>query len=365
MSVVVRAVIASWCTLAIASGDDAFHVVVPDTKSRCVRLFHVAVKDPQTPQSVERPRLPLNWPPSGIAVDQAGDRLVVTGSASAAAKAATVTVIDGRLQLQQESNLDAGTGYTSVDRTGRFLLSASYRDGRADVYRLGKDGQVGPRTATFATPTKAAHAILTSRNNQFAYVPCVKDQNALYQFAFDAGTGSLTPLPKFNARPPALFGPRHYVFHAARDLVYFSNEQQLGVSVFQVGTDGHLNALQHATTRPRRAPWQSGVRGLHASDLVLDSDGQRLFVAVRDFVQDEDSVYVFRVMQDGRLRLTGDTTVGDIPWKLDMSPDGNYLLVSETGDRTLGIYRIGDDDQLELAHRIDWGMAARDFAIVP
>lgn len=74
-------------------------------------------------------------------------------------------------------------------------------------------------------------------------------------------------------------------------------------------------------------------------------------------------------MQDGRLRLTGGTSVGDIPWKLDVSPDRNSLLVSESGDRTLGVYRIrnddGGDDQLELIHRIDWGISARDFAILP
>ncbi|MCR9200011.1 MAG: lactonase family protein [Planctomycetaceae bacterium] len=266
MSFILCGVITSWCTLAVASGDESFHVVVPDAKSRCIRLFHVFAAGSQ---SAEQPRLSLDWPPSGIAVDHAGDRLVVTGMESGSPRAATVQLTDGRLMLQQESDLPAATGYTSVDRTGQFLLSASYRDGRADVYRLQQDGRVGPRTATFATPTKAAHAILTSRNNRFAYVPCVKDQNALYQFAFDASAGSLTPLNDFNARPPVMFGPRHYVYHPQLDVVYFSNEQQLGVSVFHMSDDGHLNALQHATTRPRRAPWQQGVRGLHASDVVM------------------------------------------------------------------------------------------------
>lgn len=361
-SLLVRTCVIVWLSLKTAAGEEAFHVVVPDAAGRCVRLIQIAGDGAS---SAESQRVSLGWVPSGIAVDPATHRVVVTGRQAAQNKAATLILSERRLQVQQQSDLKSGTGYTSVDRSGRYLLSASYRDGRADVYRLSQDGRIGPRTATFSTPTQAAHAILTTRDNRFAYVPCVKDQNALYQFAFDDRTGSLTPLRPFDARPPAMFGPRHYVFHPQRELVYFSNEQQLGVSVFQVESDGRLQALQHATTRPRRAPWQPGVRGLHASDLVLDTRAERLFVAVRDFVHNEDSVYVFCVMSDGRLQLTGRTLVGDIPWKLDVSPDGRHLLVSESGDRALGIYRIGRDGGLELAHRMEWGMAARDFAVVP
>lgn len=201
-------------------------------------------------------------------------------------------------------------------------------------------------------PNREAHCILTTPRNDFLYVPCVKTNNAIFQFAFDYKTGQMTALKPFNANPPALFGPRHAAYHPTLPIVYFSNEQQLGVSVYTIAADGQLADLQHAVTMPRRAPFQQGKRDLHASDLVISDNGTRLYIAVRDFAGDKDSVFCFRIEADGRLSQIARRKVGDIPWKLALSADGKILIVSETGDRRLTAYRVLPDG--ELSDGVSW-----------
>ena len=224
---------------------------------------------------------------------------------------------------------------------------------------------VGNRVSQQQVAEKDAHSVLPTPDNRFLYVPCVKEFNAIYQYSFDGQTGDVQPLEPFDAKPPHMFGPRHIAYHPHLPFVYFSNEQQLGVSAYRIEKNGQLADLQHATTIPRLGPYTAGVRGMHASDVAVTPDGKFLFLALRDFVGDEDSVFIFRVAEDGRLSLVSRKRVGDIPWCLRVSPSGSYLLVSESRDRTLAVLPIQHDGSLGDAVRMDWGAEVRNMVVQP
>jgi 6-phosphogluconolactonase len=242
-------------------------------------------------------------------------------------------------------------------------MTSSYQDGHFDVYQVKPDGVVGERVSHHEVAEKYAHSVLTTPDNRFLYVPCVKEFNAIYQYAFDEQTGEVLPLEPFDAKPPYMFGPRHIAYHPELPFVYFSNEQQLGVSAYRIEKDGQLMAIQHATTLPRRAPYTAGVRGMHASDITVTGDGKFLFLALRDFVGDEDSVFMFGIAEDGRLSLVSRKRVGDIPWCLRVSPSDSHLLVSESRDKTLAVLPIQQDGLLGDAVRMDWGAEVRSMVV--
>jgi 6-phosphogluconolactonase (cycloisomerase 2 family) len=227
------------------------------------------------------------------------------------------------------------------------------------------DGVVGERVSHHKVAEKYAHSVLTTPDNRFLYVPCVKEFNAIYQYAFDGQTGEVSPLEPFDAKPPHMSGPRHIAYHPDLPFVYFSNEQQLGVSAYRVEANGQLVALQHAITIPRRLPYTAGVRGMHASDIAVTGDGKFLFLALRDFVGDEDSVFMFSVAEDGRLSLVSRKRVGDIPWCLRVSPSDSHLLVSESRDKTLAVFPIHPDGSLGEVIRTDWGTEVRNMVVHP
>lgn len=357
-------VLATWLwASAMGFADEPFLVIAPDAGNK--QLLSVSVQP--TADGIEiRQQKSLNLPfaPTGVALQADGRRLIVTSSAKGGPTVAAIAVDEkDELRIIRSSKLPHPAGYTSVDRSGRYLMTAHYVTGTIAVYRIDDDGSVGADVCTITTPNKEAHCVLTTLDNQFAYIPCVKNNNALYQFAFDETTGQLSPMDKFDASPPAMFGPRHVAYHPTLPIAYFSNEQQLGVSVYEIGPTGQLTDRQHAATMPRRTPFEQGKRDLHASDLVITPDGRRLFVAVRDFNGDEDSVFAFRVEADGRLSLRSRTMVGDIPWKLDLSPDGKYLLVSEAFEGRLSILAIGNDALLTVAGQVDWNAQVRDMVV--
>lgn len=230
------------------AGAAPFHIVVPDATTKSVRVLSVTPDDGGGVTLVEGTPLRLSWKPLSVTVDTHHERLFVTGGSKTSSHVASI-VLDGSALVQQsESQLAAATGYTSVDRAGKYLLSSHYGDGRIDVYAIAANGIVGNRVFHLATPNKAAHCVLTTRDNRFVYVPCVKEHNALYQYAFDERTGKLHSLKPFNAGPPALFGPRHLAFHPVKNVAYFSNEQQLGVSVYRIEEAGNW---QPCSTRQR------------------------------------------------------------------------------------------------------------------
>lgn len=343
---------------------EPFYILAPDQKNS--QLLSLSVRPVNNGVELKRgDSLPLPFRPTSTALHPNGKQLIVTSGGKGKSSAATIDILTaGKLRLMNSTLLEHPTGYTSIDRTGHYFLTVNYGSGTASVHRLQDNGNIGDSVCVVTTPNKEAHCVLTTRDNRFVYIPCVKNNNAMYQFSFDSGTGQLEPLTQFNARPPAMFGPRHVAYHPKLPIAYFSNEQQLGVSVYEIGSDGQLAATQHAVTMPRRTPYEQGKRDLHASDLVVTPNGQTLFVAVRDFAGDEDSIFTFRIESDGRLSQTHRTKVGDIPWKLDISPDGQHLIVSETGIMRLSVLKIHADGSLSSIASETVASGTRDFAVV-
>ena len=353
-----------------AAGDedvDPFDVYAVDGSGE--QLLHITVRpNGNQVRVVKEGVLAMPGKPHGIARHPAKSSCIVTLLGKGAESPRAVTLVrgsDGKLSIAGITGLQDSTGYTSFDRTGGYFLTSSYHDGHCDVYQVKPDGVVGDRVSHQKVAEKYAHSVLTTPDNKFLYVPCVKEFNAIYQYSFDEKTGDVQPLEPFDAKPPHMFGPRHIAYHPDLPYVYFSNEQQLGVSAYHIAKDGQLAALQHATTIPRRSPYSAGVRGMHASDIAVTHDGKFLFLALRDFVADEDSVFMFRVAEDGRLSLVSRKRVGDIPWCLRVSPSDSYLLVSESGDEALAVLPIQHDGSLGDAVRLEWGSAVRNMVIQP
>lgn len=264
---------------------------------------------------------------------------------------------DGEYLRHRPVSFAHGYSYLSLDRNNRFLLGACYRGGQVDVYELDAQGQPGKRVSSLDEGRVNAHCVLPSPDNQFVYIPYVKQTNALLQYRFDPQTGRLTALQPKNANPPEGTGPRHMAYHPRLPLVYFSNEQHLGVSVYRKETSGQL------TLRQLCDAWEAGrsKKGVSSSDIVITADGRFLYTGIRGRQQGIDSIARYRIQGDGELQLLGLTPTDKIPWGLVLSPDGSHLLVSAFGGETLSAYRIGADGDLQRAATLQWPKQISDL----
>lgn len=232
--------------------------------------------------------------------------------------------------------------YMSVDRSGKYLLGCNYRDGIVDVYRLNKD-QVpeAEPVATVSEGLKAAHCVLASPDNRHIYIPYVKDSNALLQYEFDEKSGALTALDPKNANPPAGTGPRHLACHPELPILYFSEEQGLGISVYQ--REPKSGQLTYSTT-VRATGDDAPEKGVSASDIVMTPNAKFIYTGIRGHAHDYDFVAGYAIQKDGGLKPIGLTETSKIPWGLSVSPDGHYLVVTAYGGAEIIVYQIDQND---------------------
>jgi 6-phosphogluconolactonase len=294
----------------------------------------------------------LAFPGSRITTHATEPLLYVSGGRGQNGHNAAIIPLDetGLPRKPRPVTLDRSYSYLSTDRAGRFLLGCDYVSGAVDVYPLDAAGFPGKRVTGLDEGRKNAHCVFPSPDNRFLYIPYVKETNALFQYAFDPATGGLAPLKPKDARPPADSGPRHLVYHPRLPLVYFSEEQGLGVSVYNRDDDGRLTLAQRARAVPDDAP----ASGVSASDIVITPDGRHLYAGIRGHAHDFDFIACYAVGDDGNLVPRGRVATDKIPWGMALSPDGRFLAVTGFDSATLVLYSIAGDGGLARAATLPW-----------
>ena len=249
---------------------------------------------------------------------------------------------DGSYQKHQDINFNHGADYLSLDRKNRHILGVSY-GGQLNVYPLNEEGTPGKAITTIDEGRLRAHCVLLPPDGKNVYIPYVKQNLAILQYAYDSETGKVTRLEPHDAKPPLGSGPRHMAYHPTLPMVYFSNEQGLGISSYRRDTDGQLKVEQDISILP---PGMSKI-GLTASDLVITPDGKFLFAGLRGGPQGFDRISRYCVLEDGKAEFLGLTEADKVPNGLALSPDGKFLLVSASTGASLTAYRISKDGDLE------------------
>ncbi|MCA9071255.1 MAG: beta-propeller fold lactonase family protein, partial [Planctomycetaceae bacterium] len=250
-----------------------------------------------------------------------------------------------------------GYSYLSLDRANRFLLGVNYFDGLVDVYSLDEAGNPDQRVAKLNEGRRNAHCVFPSPDNRFVYIPYVKETNALFQYRFDSKTGKLTPLDPQNAHPPEGTGPRHMAYHPQKPIVYFSNEQHLGVSAYDIEKSGQLKLRQVCDAVDK----DESKKGVSSSDIAITPDGRFLFAGIRGHTRDFDWISRYRIQENGDLELLGLTPADKIPWGLTLSPDGNYLLATAFQGGTLTAFRITETGELQKSASLNWDKSISDL----
>lgn len=242
--------------------------------------------------------------------------------------------------------------YIHVDRTGRWLLAAYYSDGMVTVHAIGEDGAAGERVQELKTALRA-HCIVTDAANRFAFTPHVAEENAIWQFRFDAATGQLTANEPPKAFPEPGQGPRHMCFHPNGRFAFSNGEQGSTVTAWSYDANaGRLTAAQMLSTVP--ADWQGDNS---ASQITITRDGHYVYSCNRG----HDSLAGFAVdANTGEMTPVGTFGTVGTPRPLAVAPDGATLFVAGS---QLRVYRVLDGGALELIRDLDPGPVAWILAV--
>ena len=238
----------------------------------------------------------------------------------------------GTLSSLGSAPLPASSCWISTDRSGRFLLSASYGGSSVAVTAIEAATGCAGETLQVVPTEPNAHCIRVDPSNRHAFAPCLGG-DVVRQFRFDAASGRLedNATPAWRARPGS--GPRHIVFHPRAPFAYLLCELDAGIDVLAL--DERTGTLRHVQTA---SAWPAGGKGAPwAADIHLAPDGRFLYACERR----TGTITAFAVDADsGRIERLETATTESQPRSFALTPDGRFLIAAGQASHRLARYAV-------------------------
>ena len=266
--------------------------------------------------------------------------------------------------------------YIQVDQTGRYLLGASYGGHLVSVNAIGADGKVSDPIQVIPT-ARNAHAIITDRTNRYVFVPHL-GTDQIFQFRFDAATGTLTANTPPIVQLKAGSGPRHIVMSPDNRFAFLLNELVATVTTLSLDAGTGLltevssasalpadtklvpGAARGGTLAPGQAP-RDVSNDIWASDLHVTPDGKFLYAAERTSC----SIGAFSVDgATGKLTYLSSTPTEKQPRGFRIDPKGRFMVVSGEKSETLSVYEIDSGGALKPLQKYPTGKGSNWVEIV-
>jgi 6-phosphogluconolactonase len=254
----------------------------------------------------------------------------------------------GKLKHISTAALPKGenAAFVGTDRSGRWLLSASYAAGTVVVHRLGEDGTIQTPAVQTVKTARTAHCTATDPENRWVFVPHVTP-NAVFQFRLDAATGKLTEAGKAPGGA-AKAGPRHLAFHPTGKLAFVSDEEGSSITAYRFDPAAGLKPVQTLSTLP------AGFKGNNTTaEVKVHPSGKFVWVSNRG----HESLAGFAIDEKtGQLSALGQTPTEKTPRSFEIEPDGRFVLGAGEGSGKLAVFRVDPErGTLTRLHSYDVG----------
>jgi len=251
----------------------------------------------------------------------------------------------GKVYFEQLADIDLpGKGPCHLSFAEKTVLVASYNSGHVHVVSRDEETGLGELLQTIeltpSTPEAKPHAHCT------LYLPAKKqvlvcdlgdDKLKVFDRADD---GLLTERPDLALGFAKGEGIRHIALHPDGDLAVVNGEKV-----------GHVHLLDLSGEKPMRATVINAlpervVDQAQGAAIKIGKNGKMVYVSERAF----SVVNVLRIDERAKKLVNRDAypSGGESPRDLTVSPDGEWLLTANTGDHTVGVFRI--DPRGGLAH---------------
>jgi len=285
----------------------------------------------------------------------------------------------GELTQVSTSPLAESCAYISLDRTGRFLLGASYGESVVSVNAVGDDGRVGVEPLQMVPVWRNAHAIRVDESNRFAYVPAL-GTDQIFMLAFDAKSGRLSSNTPAVFQMKSMTGPRHFITSRDNRFLYALSEMLGTVTTFAIdGETGLLSDVSTASGLPPDTTLQPGApRGaigvpggapprntdsdIWAADIHMTPDGKFMYISERT------SSTIGALSVDGatgNLTFASSTPTERQPRGFAIDAAGRYMVVTGEKSEAISVYAINPaDGALAQVGRYPTGKGANWVEIV-
>jgi 6-phosphogluconolactonase len=240
----------------------------------------------------------------------------------------------GRLKHLGATALIDQMAYLNVDRTGKFLLAASYVGAKLAIYPIEAAGTVGAEATQILDTKPKAHCVVIDSANKHVYVPVLGGDEML-ELNFDAAAGTVTPDGPGQVATKQGAGPRHFTIHPNKRWGYLITETTATIGAYAIGGDGTLGEIAFVDTGD-----YNGKDSAAASDIHVTPDGKFLYGAVRT----TSTLHGYKIDPDkGTLTPIGKWPTEKTPRGFNIDPRGKFLLSVGMDSASLTVYAIDAD----------------------
>jgi 6-phosphogluconolactonase (cycloisomerase 2 family) len=339
---------------ASAPAEGATYLYVSMAPEQKIQIYRM---DPTTGMLTAVDAMSVDGAPGSLAVDPQKKFLFASLRSTSTLGSYRIDPATGKLTHLRTAALPAGenAAFVSSDRTGRWLLSASYAAGKVVVHRLNDEGTIQSPAVQTVSTVQTAHCIAIDRENRFVFVPHVAP-NAVYQFRLDASTGILTDAGKAPGGAPRA-GPRHLAFHPTKSIAFTSDEQGSSITAYRYNPASGLTPYQTLSTLPPDFQGQNTT-----ADVKVHPSGKFVWVSNRG----HDSLACFAIDDRGELSPRGQTPTERTPRSFEIEPSGRFAFGAGEGSGKLAAFQIDQESgglnrvhTYEVGKSLTWVMAVK------
>ena len=244
--------------------------------------------------------------------------------------------------LNQQKTRGENPVYVNVDKSGKWLINATYNQATISVFPLLDNGKIDSIAQHFkftegsgVNPTRQEKSHIHSA----VFAPDYKTvlfadlgADKILQYPFDANQKQplLDSKSSFiNTKPGS--GPRHITFSKDGKMAYSIEELAGMISVYDF-SDNNLKEIQRIATHPDKI-----TEGFESSDVHISPDGKFLYATNRG---KENNIAIFKVLNDGKLECIGyKKTGGKHPRTFAIDETGKFIIVTNVISQDVTVFK--------------------------
>jgi 6-phosphogluconolactonase len=238
----------------------------------------------------------------------------------------------GQLTHLATTPLQDSMAYIITDRTGRYLLAASYPGNKLTINPIDEQGRIVEKPTQIIPDRPKSHCILVDRTNQYCYATSL-GADIVMEWKFDHATGTLSPNGPGEVHTKPGAGPRHMALHPNGRFLYLITETTDTIGAYAIDpASGILTELQFVDAVPAGFTDQPA-----AADLHVTPDGRFLYGSERK----TSTLAGYRIDPDkGTLLPIGHFPTEKTPRGFNIDPRGRFLLSVGLDSNAMTVYRI-------------------------
>lgn len=266
---------------------------------------------------------------------------------------------NGRLEFINNRPSGNGPCFISVDKSGKYIVTADYGGGTVSMFTTNKDGSIAEPSSVYTFEGKS----INSERQTKSYLHNVKfSPDERFVFANDLGADKIYKFVVDTAQQPLYLrynnandlsvkagsGPRHTEFHPNGKYAYTITEISGDVIVFDYDTEEGL-------LKEKQTIKADTLNAAGSGDIQITPNGEYLYVSNR---LKGDGIAIFAINQEtGELTKIGYQETGIHPRNFVISPNGKLLLSANRDSNTIQVFKIENSGLLtDLNKNIDLSM---------